>query len=82
MNWDALGAIAELFGAIAVVATLAYLAKQMRRTNELAKAQALRDWQVEWNLIIRSLGSDRDIASVIQRGLRDYSSLDPEEKAV
>ncbi|MGR8949135.1 MAG: hypothetical protein ACU84Q_13890 [Gammaproteobacteria bacterium] len=30
MNWDALGAIGELIGAIAVVATLVYLALQIR----------------------------------------------------
>lgn len=30
MNWDALGAIAELVGAIAVVASLLYLAVQVR----------------------------------------------------
>lgn len=29
MNWDAIGAIAELVGALAVVLTLAYLARQI-----------------------------------------------------
>ena len=38
MNWDALGAIAELLGAIAVLATLLYLARQIR---ESSKAQTL-----------------------------------------
>ena len=30
MNWDAIGAIGEILGAIAVVATLFYLAVQIR----------------------------------------------------
>ena len=30
MNWDAIGAIAELLGAIGVIASLLYLARQMR----------------------------------------------------
>ena len=38
MNWDAFGAIAELLGAIAVLATLLYLARQIR---ESSKAQTL-----------------------------------------
>ena len=38
MNWDALGAIAELLGAIAVLATLLYLARQIK---ESSKAQTL-----------------------------------------
>ena len=33
MNWDALGAIAELLGAIAVFLTLAYLAIQVRQNS-------------------------------------------------
>ena len=35
VNWDALGAIAELIGAIAVIATLAYLAIQVRQSKLL-----------------------------------------------
>ena len=33
MDWDALGAIGELIGAVAVVATLGYLAIQLRTEN-------------------------------------------------
>ena len=33
MNWDAVGAIAELLGALATVATLAYLAVQIRQNS-------------------------------------------------
>ena len=35
VNWDALGAIGELIGAIAVIATLAYLAIQVRQSKLL-----------------------------------------------
>lgn len=34
MNWDAVGAIAELVGAIGVVASLAYLAMQIRQNTQ------------------------------------------------
>lgn len=37
MNWDAIGAIGEIVGAIAVVATLAYLARQMRDNSKQVK---------------------------------------------
>lgn len=33
MNWEALGAIAELVGSVAVVFTLAYLAIETRRNT-------------------------------------------------
>lgn len=35
MNWDAIGALGEVVGAVAVVATLIYLARQIRQNNEL-----------------------------------------------
>jgi hypothetical protein len=48
MNWDALGAVAELIGALAVVITLIFLAIQLRRgaysideSNRLQKAAAI-----------------------------------------
>lgn len=40
MNWEAVGAIAELAGAVAVVVTLAYLAKQITQNTNIMKAQA------------------------------------------
>ena len=42
MNWDAAGAIGEIVGAIAVVITLAYLAKQQIQTNRVAQADLQR----------------------------------------
>ena len=34
MNWDAVGAIAELLGAVGVIASLVYLATQIRHSRE------------------------------------------------
>ena len=39
MNWDALGAIAELIGAIAVFLTLAYLTVQVRQNSKALELQ-------------------------------------------
>ena len=38
MNWDAMGAIGEVVGAVAVVVTLAYLAVQIRRSDLSTRA--------------------------------------------
>jgi hypothetical protein len=40
LNWEALGAVAELLGAVAVFATLAYLAVQVRQSNIVTREQA------------------------------------------
>ena len=42
MDWDALGAIAELLGALAVFMTLVYLAVQLKQNNAFAQAQAMQ----------------------------------------
>jgi len=43
MNWDAAGAIGEIVGAIAVVATLLYLSRQIRENSRQLKLTSLTD---------------------------------------
>ena len=38
MNWDTIGAIGEIFGVITVVATLGYLAIQIRLSRQATDA--------------------------------------------
>jgi len=40
MNWDAIGAVGEIVGALAVVVTLAYLALQVRASTRESEANA------------------------------------------
>jgi hypothetical protein len=42
MGWDALAAIGELVGALAVVISMLILAHQIRESNRVAKAEAIR----------------------------------------
>ena len=51
MDWDAIGAIGEIIGAVAVFATLIYLSLQIRHNSAMTKAairQARVDWSLEW----------------------------------
>ena len=43
MDWDAIGAIGEIVGAMAVVASLLYLATQIRGQNREARVAAVHD---------------------------------------
>lgn len=40
MNWDALGAVGEMIGAVAVVVTLLYVARQIHQVNAQTQASA------------------------------------------
>ena len=42
MNWDALAAIGEIIGALAVVVTLGYLAIQVRHSVNVSEATAFK----------------------------------------
>lgn len=81
MNWVALGAIGELLGALAVVASLAYLATQIiqntraiRATTTDTAAQGLRDW-------IRPLIQDAELSRIFRLGIEDWHDLDSDGKA-
>jgi len=39
MNWDAIGAVGEILGAIAVFASLVYLARQIRASDATSRSQ-------------------------------------------
>ena len=43
MNWDAIGAIGDLVGALAVVVSLAYVAAQIRQNTKAARQQGYHD---------------------------------------
>ena len=49
MNWDALGAIGEIVGAVSVLATLIYLASQIRQTNEISRFGTTKDIMVKFD---------------------------------
>jgi len=80
MNWDIFGAMGEWAGALVVVATLFYLAKQIGLSNRLALADADKAFLESWTGALTSMASDTTTASIMQRGFQDYLSLSQPEK--
>lgn len=80
MNWDAIGAIGEIIGALAVVLSVGYLAVQIR-TGSAALSTTLRDSVfaslAQWNY---QLTSDPELAWMFHRGLNDFNTLDEKER--
>lgn len=78
MSWDAIGAVAELLGAVATVATLAYLAVQIRQSSSAARAQirqSIADSQIHY---INSRAADPFLRRATFK-LYTGQELDPEE---
>ena len=75
MNWDAIGAIGEILAAIAVVATLIYLAKQIQQNSQAVEVSALRDTTEQWNRWSEVLATSPHLAEIVLRGNKSYRSL-------
>jgi hypothetical protein len=80
MNWDALGAIAEIFGAIAVLATLVYLARQIRLSNSIAIASSEIDIRGMFGLLNEGIFGDTEFATVVAKAGTASSELDDIEQ--
>ena len=88
MNWDAIGAIAELLGAVGVIVSLVYLATQIRQSREqmnqntvalrtAAYQQLLSDGlHVGGTQALIVPGLDR----VVRLGLADFGQLDEDDR--
>jgi hypothetical protein len=82
MNWDAISAIAETVGTIAVLATLVYLTVQIKTANNQREIEALRHNWDGLNRICELLGESPERASIILRGRESLENLSDEERMV
>ncbi len=77
MNWDAIGAGAELLGAIATVSTLAYLALQIRQGNKMARFSAATTRVEQRVQLAAFLAQTPEINRIFWTGLETPDSLSP-----
>ncbi len=79
MNWDALGAIGEITGAVAVFVTLVYLAIQIKQNTKFERANALDSSIRTFGAIRETIFTDRELSALYLKGAREPESLDEEE---
>lgn len=80
MHWDALGAVAEFFGAIGVIASLFYVASQIRRNStalEAATNQAVSD-STQQRLLVPA--QNPELARALAKVREDMNELSPAER--
>jgi len=79
MNWDAIGAVAEIAGVLAVVVSLLYLARQVKTGNDLNRNNTFRE-------IMQGLVTHFNVmfgpenAELMAKGFKGYESLTPVER--
>jgi len=80
VNWDAVGAVAELIGAIGVMASLAYLAVQVRSNTRSVQAATYQGLAQSVNDHNRDLFTNPETASFLERALTTDDPFDPVEQ--
>jgi hypothetical protein len=80
MNWDALGAIAELLGAIAVVATLAYLSVQLRQNTASVRTSSAAAHSEAMRSLNIAVAQDAELVRLYWAGLANRAALTDEDR--
>ena len=75
MNWEAIGAVGELVGAIAVIATLIYLAIQIKNGARAVRSSAVTDATTALQAFYQELGTNQQTSELYLKGMTNYDSL-------
>ena len=80
MNWDAIGAISEVVGAIGVVLTMVYLAFEVRRNTRAILLDTGHDVTEEIRSIYALMAEHNDLADLVHRAATDADRIRGTEK--
>ena len=80
MNWEAIGTISELVGALAVVLTLFYLARQIRQSNSQGRRSEIIATFQQFSVPRMAIAQNEGLADLFVRGSNSYDDLNPIEK--
>lgn len=82
MNWDAIGAIGEILGALAVFASLIYLALQIKQNTLSLRASAKHAATSRQLEYFDTLLENSDLRTIYREGLKNFQALDLDDRDV
>ena len=80
MNWNAIGAIAELVGAAGVVVTLLYLAVQVRQNTKALRAATFQSIIGFATGFAERVAGSGEFATIFETGMADLEALNETER--
>ena len=81
MDWTAVGAMAELFGAVAVVASLLYVGRQIKQNTMAARASAFQELGAAHFELWKFAAADPLIATLTMRFMEEEGAeFTPQER--
>jgi hypothetical protein len=81
MNWEAIGAIAEALGAIGVIASVLYLAVQIRTNTKSQESTVQHSLHEETVSRMMAFAQDTDLAEKLVKANQSWDELSVIEKA-
>ena len=78
MNWEAIGAVGEVLGAVGVILTLVYLAVQIRQNTAMMTAQTVQASVDATQRVLLFRAENADIRAVLRKA-RDDEKLNRDE---
>ena len=79
MNWEAIAAVGQIIGALAVLITLIYLAVQIRQNTAAVATATYESTMAGFNDINVVVASHPELASLLDRGCQSPDSLNAVE---
>ena len=80
MNWDAIAAVSQVVGSIAVIVTLIYLARQVRQSTAALRSAATQGAHDQAADFYGALSSDPELVMVVARGIETPDELSDAER--
>jgi hypothetical protein len=75
MNWEAISALGQIVGAIAVVVSVIYLALQVRSNARQMRLASMRSMSDAFNGFLQGLAGNPQMGELWYRGVTDYESI-------
>ena len=82
MNWDAIGAVGEIVGALAVVISIVYLALQIRQNSSLVRSSGYQTAVQTANHFLEGLSSNPETLKVFQAAQESYADLSEDDQVL
>ena len=80
MNWEAISAVGQVVGALAVVISLIYLARQVGSSARETRIASGRAWVDRFIRLLQQLAEHPDLNDLFYRGNKDFKSLEQAEQ--
>lgn len=80
MNWDAIGAMSEFTGAVAVVITLIYLAIQIRQNTRAIRLDTGHAITEEFRSMFALMAENKELAELVHRAASDPACISGADK--